>query len=290
MRKMINEASRQFEILGAYADPDSVLVYQMGKVGSSTVKKVLTEAGIRSFHVHTFEGHVEPQIYSDNRHKAFIGLGERIAYGSAMKLRGQVWSTAGHGKEKKKIITLIRDPVATVLSRYFQDLHLHLVGARQSHAVYHGQKRMIEHLSRDLRDVVNFDYFENWFERELFAKTGLSFNCIEDYGDGSFIFENERYRVLLLKSERLTSSIETIGRFVGKQLPQLNRSSNSADEKWYGSIYDRFMKDVGVEFLFPLYEWEAWKKVYSSEEVSAFKSRWRSKGCCSETELPLSAA
>lgn len=59
--------SRQFEKNRELQADNFVLVYQMGKVGSSSIEHTLGERKIPSYHIHTFDDHEEFQMYHNKK-------------------------------------------------------------------------------------------------------------------------------------------------------------------------------------------------------------------------------
>ena len=79
---------------------NDVLVYQMGKVGSSSIKKTLVKAGFSVKHFHYAAG---TSWDRRNRPKGIFGVSRLRDF---------------HGK----IITLTRDPISRNISAFFQNL------------------------------------------------------------------------------------------------------------------------------------------------------------------------
>ena len=92
--------------------PNPVLVYQMGKVGSSTVSASLRSAGIKNLHVHFIGEHWSKAIQhhrtGENTLPQHLYLGRVLRYWLNVTTR------------PIKVITLVRDPVARKISSVFQ--------------------------------------------------------------------------------------------------------------------------------------------------------------------------
>jgi len=95
---------------------ESLIIYQMGKVGSSTILKSLEalELDIPIFHIHTLtqEGfnHGE-KIYRDSGNR----YSPRGTLWKSIFLRKQI--DKGLNKKKYKVVTLVRDPIASGILR-----------------------------------------------------------------------------------------------------------------------------------------------------------------------------
>jgi hypothetical protein len=93
--------------------PDPVLVYQMSKVGSSTVQETLHEAGIPSLHVHFVDAeHWEEasNLYTENNEP----LPHHFHTGRLVRL----W--LNQTNRQVRVVTLVRDPIARYVSGAFE--------------------------------------------------------------------------------------------------------------------------------------------------------------------------
>lgn len=254
-------------------DDNFVLVYQMGKVGSSSIEKSLDEVGIPSMHLHTFRDHEEFLIYNNRKDvKCFFNSNERLAYRLVMQKR--LFDLKR--KEKLKIITLVRDPVATIVSRFFQDLHLQFIEAKKNLTIHQDIDSTLEYLMSAFDENINVEYFYNWFDAEL--KSNFAVNIHQETLNANqqyFRFSNSGVDTLLLKCEYLNQNEAVVADFLGRDGFSLI-TANESGSKWYGELYAKFKASYPFEKLFYLYDTPLYASLYSTEEIVGFKKRWSS--------------
>ncbi|WP_434567164.1 putative capsular polysaccharide synthesis family protein [Vibrio chagasii] len=261
---------RQLDKTKVLRSSELILVYQMGKVGSSTIKSGLKELSIPNYHIHTFDDHEEFLIFKNHKEiKKFFDFKNRIIYRFILKYRLYCLKT----RDKIKIITFIRDPISTMVSRFFQDLHLTFIEGKKDGAIHGDIIETCQYLEECFEKNINREYFTNWFDNELRANFGidvLSSNI--DSGESTYIFHNDKVRVLFVKCESINDSVEEISNFIKRdfQLIQSNRASN----KWYSLIYNKFIEEYDFSKLFYLYDLPLYKRFYSDIEIERMKSKW----------------
>lgn len=249
-------------IRSAYAltirHPVSLLVYQMGKVGSSSTYRSLSEAGLKPVHVH--------YIYSDLPHMdRFTETSKDFPFHFYV---GRVlWYYLRLTSHRLKIITLVRDPIARYISAQFQTLgHEPIARDDPNTAV------------RQLQDTVRRGekVTFNWFEREMEPLLGV--NPIDEPFDckaGHALIEAPRADVLVLKLERLSDLIpDVVGPFVGKKLTisraNVGKGKNYAG--YYQEVLERFC--LTEEECRRVYSHPHIKHFYSPEEIDEFVQQW----------------
>ncbi len=83
--------SRQFEKNRELRADNFVLVYQMGKVGSSSIEHTLGERKIPSYHIHTFDDHEEFHMYHNKQDvKKFFDFKNRAIYRLVLSQRKRI--------------------------------------------------------------------------------------------------------------------------------------------------------------------------------------------------------
>ncbi len=143
---------------------DPIIVYQMGKVGSSslyaTLKSVVPDRMIYHVHNLTNEGIEAINYRSTSRMRAFPGPG----YWQARHLYRKI--TARSNQQRWHLITLTRDPVARNLSGFFQSLPLWSTTA--SRRFSNGERQsLFEELLDIFLQQYPHDYAHRWFDFEL---------------------------------------------------------------------------------------------------------------------------
>lgn len=251
--------------------PDFVLVYQMGKVGSSSIEASLEHAGIPSWHLHTFDDNEEFQMYRNSDDVAcFFDWPIRAAYKLTLSHRKRILQKRDH----LKIITLVRDPVATVVSRFFQDLHIQFIAGKKNEAIHGDIDATLRHLTDAFETQLRLEYFTGWFDRELKRRFGVDVLAhIQHPGQNHWRIEQGGRDVLLMKCEAINQSASVLADFLAKPGFQL-QSSNEAANKWYSALYQRFKETYPFERLFHLYDAPIYRAIYSEQEIAQFKNKW----------------
>lgn len=181
----------------------SVLVYQYGKVGSSSVCASLRAAGLRNvFQVHT----LNPERWRTavDRHRSFGAYVPRHLIVSKCVMR----ALDAQRLQRPLVITLVREPIAQAVSSFFENLHIAHPGlaARRLYdpeACLSGAREEL----RDLQSIVASR--EQWFADELSHVFDVDV-FREDFpvSLGSRTYESERATVLVVRLENLSDCFE----------------------------------------------------------------------------------
>jgi hypothetical protein len=280
-RYYANRASRDFH--KAIEQPgDLLFIHQMGKVGSTALSKSLqaTDYGRRSriyqTHFLTSEG------------TAFVEKLESEGYGSweQMPSRTKKFLTMSRlvGRElqegvlqnkRVKVITLVRDPVATNLSGFFFNSHWWppelSEQARSRTGDYFGALRQC------FLDSYPHEVPLTWFTMELQPLFGVDvFAQPFDIERGYQIYHSESADVLLLKLEGLSNHVApAMDEFLGLPDFELIRA-NEGDDKWYGELYQEFKSKVPLpaSYLDKMYQSSFTRQFYSSVEIDTLLAKW----------------
>jgi hypothetical protein len=251
-----------------------ILVYQMGKVGSSTVYRSLLAAapGREVFQVHllhdldAMEAAVRTRHANPSRTLAQIERGR--------KLRARVDRSVD---ESWNVITLTRDPVQRNVSAFFENL-TELVPDAEA-------RRSRDELTTSfLRDVF-LDRYEHsapltWFPAQLEPVFGVDVYATRfDAARGTDVYESPRGRLLLIRLEDLgTQGVPAIREFLGLDrfsLVQKNISSG----KSYAGIYEAFGREIVLpdDYLDRMYDSQYARHFYTDSEIDAFRRRWTAR-------------
>ena len=250
-----------------------VIVYNMAKVGSRSVYETLTDLdlGIPIYHRHVLNNldKMLQEIKKTRTH--FTATIKEIEEG--IKLRKLI------DKNPNKhwyLISLVRDPVARNISRFFQSIDYDEVvpdARKQLGAGLIGVNELIdifwekwEHVSAlnwfdmQFKPVFNIDVYSRPFPREK----------------GYDIYREGRFSLLLIRLEDLDIHAEqAIEEFLGIPDIKLKRSNVGAD-KWYKDIYREFLSKITLsdEYIDQIYNSKFVQHFYSHDEINAFRARW----------------
>ncbi|MBL4910787.1 MAG: hypothetical protein JKX78_12345 [Alteromonadaceae bacterium] len=247
-KKIKNRLNAHKQLIDKYKAPETLFIYQMGKVGSTTLENSLPNA----VHIHAFftKNHTCPiRLYGQAKFgfKFFI-------YRLEQELLAYLLRRAFKQRQNTKIITLVRDPLARNISMFFHDLDAYLFAAHTNCL----NTRKVALPTRDQQASVLIDVFQQefdhdyaltWFDREFFPMTGIDiYQQSFDKAKGLGIIKTENIEVLCVRTNKIKSNINEISQFIGQHVTLSD--ANLAENKWYGDIYLAFKKQYQPkEFL-----------------------------------------
>lgn len=229
--KTIKSTARQIaDQSKALRRDDCVLIYQMGKVGSTALERNLPNA----IHFHT--------LYN-NPHCPFRArlkwgwFGTKVILPLAYLAR----RFTIRRNRRVRIITLVRHPIARARSVFFQELPYWLVLNANRRGLDERQEGT-DVLREAFTEVFNINYYDRWFDHELKRFTGIDvFESEFDTTSGCALLVNGRYEVLVVQYEKLAEAQPRIEAFVGKELDLT--PENVSTNKWYGPILQDFTEE-----------------------------------------------
>lgn len=208
------------------------MIYQMGKVGSSSVYQSLKKYGCHPvFHVHRLNPKNIEAVSRDHLRRSGRSKDERLG----LFLYEHIFLQ----KIPVNIITLIREPIARNISAFFQNFEL-FMGEK-----YHCSADVDDLISRFLAEY-NHDVPLKWFDDELQAVSGVDvYKYPFPKKEGISHIEEGHCRILILKLEidddckekALTNFLK-----IKKEFHLENKNIGAA--KKYASIYSKFLKHI----------------------------------------------
>ncbi len=256
-------------------DDDALLVYQMGKVGSTAVTRSLRAAGFESriykLHFLTREG----MARAERQYRRNWTGGRRALHLWESQYLYDVVRRPRPGKQWR-IVTLVRDPVARNVSAFFQtfDLEASYGGGQVGGARAADVEKLTDAF---LNQFEWHDEPLTWLDNELGSVFGVDVYASPfPHGRGHETYENESARVLLLRLEDLR---ETAPRAFAEWLGLesfVPVESNVGGAKHYSDAYREFADGVKLpqSYLDRMYESRYARHFYSHEEIEAFRARW----------------
>jgi len=263
---MMRQINKHIKALTSLYKGDAIFVYQMGKVGSSSIESSLELAGIKSFHLHTLFGATSNYNFDYGNNGFFRG----IKFG----LLRSLYKKALTSGNKVKIISLMRDPIGRNISTLFQELPrmLYLESLKNNRE----EKCANETLSHLFDLYVNEKIPIQWFSNEFKYSTGIDILKYEfDKERGYLELKEGNVEVLLLTAEKLNDNIEVFNGFVGLDT-QAFISSNTSRKKWYAELYLGYLNSYQPtsQTLDDLYNNEILRYFYSKEDLKKLRSKW----------------
>lgn len=259
-----------------------ILVYQMGKVGSTSVVRLL-EKTIKNqpiYHIHYLNPETITKIWEQKQIKIY----EPWHYGKLANLITSKYLIDNFdrliGLKNIKIITLVRDPVARNISNFFQKIEREFPEfSKMLDSGYIKLENLIQSFWN--QKYVNEKYFDYWFNSEYKEILSVDISSIKFPKDkGYAIFKESQRNIdfLLLKLEKLDECLEiAMSEFLGVTVT-INKQGrkNNAKNKYYHNIYSQF-KDAIIfpnEYLEEIYAQKSVKSFYTEEEIEQFKRKW----------------
>jgi hypothetical protein len=252
------------------AQPRPILVYQMAKVGSTSVYRSLRAAGLYPLHVHSV---TEESCRDGFKFYSRHGATPPIHLYVSLLLRPYLRCTS----HRLKVISLVRDPVARYVSKQYQTAeYLSNPDMDNLGAVAGDVERTKQNIREQLAEPGVMDYTFGWFDRQI--KAMLDLDVLAEPFDkerGFGLHEGPRVDVLVLKLERLSDLIPTVvSDFVGRELQVTRANDRRQTER--GDEYAR----VKSELLLPaatierIYGHEWVRHFYTQDEIESFRARW----------------
>lgn len=231
--------------LKKHADEDYVLIYQMGKVGSSSIHKGLS----RSIHSHSYFGLLTNPL----KHKYNYGGGRRLFF--FLYKVAQV--LALRKRRVVKIITISRASLDRNISMFFQDLPYWLVkfdgGLIRKRANILNKENDFDYLMEAFIEAFPHSYPERWLKSEFGRLTGMDPGFLVR-SSGYEIKKVNQFEVLSLAFSDMAKYEKIIRGFTGQDFSFSHE--NDSRRKWYSCLVDgfkdRLLKDDRIKSLYKL--------------------------------------
>ena len=267
-----------------------IVVYQMGKVGSSSIRNALLLRGLHPvLHLHTMSPLREKQVESvaidaglkdalqreiEHARAVFAQLG------SLPKLRLMLHEWLNERRISRRLlrpgrplrlITSVREPIAASVSMFFELLPWYLGGP------FRPDRISTDDLIRLFFERYSWERPLIWFDEEMRYATGVdvyrhAFSC----GQGFLAFREGNIDVLVLKTESDDAVKErALSHFLGLGDIRLVRS-NVASDKRYALHYREFKDRIRFSeaFLRSMYDSKYARHFYGAAELERFAARW----------------
>lgn len=242
--------------------PDPILVWQMSKVGSTTIQKTLKRAGVGALHVHF----IDPQSWSDAT-GWYRSHGETLPRHFYIGRLLRWWLR--HTQHRVKVVTLMRDPIARHVSGMFQSHHV--AGFPVGDA-----SDALDTLRAQFVEGRPEKYAFTWFDREIKAVLGIDIYAHPfDREAGYTRITTPRADILVMTTERLSELIPTVlSDFVGESLRVHN--ARRRRDKMYACVKSNFtLPDKVVQRV---YGNPRMQHFYTNEQIAHFMRRWTNIG------------
>lgn len=270
-----------------------ILIYTVGKVGSSTVADSLAASGLDAsiYHLHWLR---PDRLAKDERlqreaAERYRGTPLEAHFRPRYVWRGQFLAPQlgrpPQGGGRWKVITLVRDPLARNVSSFFQNLPLldydyrARLAARSEAEVVEELLALFERSYLGPGGVTDVDGDPlTWFDQELAPVFGVDvYQRSFPIERGFDLYDSSTARVLLLRLEDLDRCAPAAFReFLGLQHFSM-RHQQIAEDKAYASLYRRFRAALRVPdaALDRIYGSRYARHFYTQAELEGFRARLR---------------
>lgn len=249
-----------------------MLVWQMGKVGSSTIYASLRTAmpDAPLFHIHML---TEAMLKKGELYQKSQLKGNR-AFEFNRCLRKAFLDSLECGR-RWRIVSIVREPVARNLSAFFQNLDLYYPDPGISSDVM--EKIPVDELIEKFLKEFDHDRPMEWFDGEIRGLLGLDvfaepFPCEQGYR----IYREDRFDLLLIRMEDINrvgaAALASFLELPGFQL--VNR--NVGAEKNYADSYRKVKSQIvfPTRYLDEFHGSKYARHFYTDKELSEFRRRW----------------
>lgn len=245
-----------------------VLVYQMGKVASSSVYFSLKNTGrFDVYHVHRLNPR---NIRNFQQRRARAGTDLPVEPQGRLVYEKFIRSDR---VPPTKIIALVREPIGRNISAFFQNLHL-FVKPFDPQAIPD-----VERLIPEFFEKYDHDIPLTWFDDEIRATTGIDvYQHPFPHAVGSQVIDAPPYHLLVMRHDLDDRKKETcIADFLGLETFRLSRANESAS-KAYSAIYKEVTRSIRIpdDYADRMLDSKYTRHFYSPEEIRAIRTRWTS--------------
>jgi hypothetical protein len=237
---LANEKDDLSRYIKNHPGKNPVILYQIGKVGSSTVIKsmraVVPKEPILGMHNLTKlkEGITHALAHLPNPSEALGVLHQGLALSEWMDTLGEDY--------KFNVITMVKDPISRNISHFFHAVESFWPMFRYRLTV--GDISMEEVRDTFLGLFLSFK-FDHWFQTHFEPVFPIDVASIPyEQGKGYAIANSPsgRYRVMVMRSEDISRVLPQASKeFIGIEVPVAKRE-NTAEDKFYSDIYLQFKK------------------------------------------------
>lgn len=278
-------------LLDDQRDKELLLIHQMGKVGSTSIASSLKAAGLRQ-ETAVYQTHFLSEEGIDFRRElAEEGYGGWANFPRKAKkghMRGELLNNRLRQMREKgqrcRVITLVRDPVATNVSGFFHKNEWWPAELRQK--CREGSADCLQALYQNFIESYPHDVPLTWFDMEIKPIFDIDVFATDfPREQGYHIYQSKFADLLLIKLEQLNDcGEEAIGRFLNLKDFHL-ADANKGEDKWYSALYRDFKQSLAPPdaYLEDLYDSRFTQHFYTPEEVAAFRQKWQRP----QSEKPL---
>ncbi len=243
-----------------------VIVFQMGKVASSSIyQSIKNLGGFEVHHVHRMHPDSINTMTKVMQSKGLAALKVDI---DGLRLYRQYIRQS----QAIKVITLVREPISRNMSAYFQNLE-----------EYEGDKKIFSKL--ELSELIRafLSKYQHkvplrWFDKEFKAALGVDVYAYPfDKQLGYQRIQEGATDILIFKHDLDDQVKEQVIRDFLESPDFVLTNANEGDNKIYGEVYKAFRESIvfPCSYIDEMLSAKYTKHFYTDEEIAAIRSKWR---------------
>jgi len=262
-------------LISLFDVPESILIYQPGKVGSSSIYKSILDLKLPVIHLHRLAYNFN--LFGNENINAYNELMERIK------------------QSKIKIITGVREPIIRDISNFIHNLDdgrwytYSFLNQDMNNTFQRVVDRYYVNKNFEHRAEGNYKWLDiswnygkygqifEWFDFELKKVFGIDiYDYPFDREKGFTVIKKGNVEVFLYKLENLNNNEKSLGEFIGNSKFTL-LNDNIGNKKKYKYLYQEFLKNLKISrsyFEVYYHDNKKMKHFYTDSEVSMFMKRW----------------
>ena len=254
-----------------YGIAEPIIVYQMGKVGSSSMYWSFDALRLNApvYHLHYLNGMDEMEAWI--RKTLRVNRRELKMVELARKLRREIERGTA---PRYHLVSLVRAPVPRNLSTYFHNVDSYF-------------PNFVERIqARTLRVSELGDYFvnvfrettpERWFDEQVREVFGIDVYATPFSRERGYqIYENDKARLLVLRLEDLNRVVAAAMREFLNIPDFVLVPANAGENKTYGGLYKEFLAQLRLprEYIKATDATRYARHFYNESELAASVARW----------------
>lgn len=267
-------------------DREPLLVFSMGKVGTSTVahslKSIVPKVPV--YHIHTLcEDRIKQQEEVYKKH--FRQL--RTIHGhllNSLFLHHRICRMRRDGI-RWKVVTLVRDPIARNVSAFFQSLKTTYADCGFAERIAAGgDDKLLSDMTRFFVEEVDHNRALSWFDREIKQVFGVDVLAQNFHVDKGFkIYSGDYADILVIRLEDLDRcAANAFRQFLGLDGFTVIKEQ-LAGQKYYSDVYRQFRAQLTLptSVLDSVYRSRLAERFYSPQEIKTFRAKWEESSAVS---------
>ena len=246
-----------------------ILIYQFGRVGSTTVYNSLKTVGMNVYKIHwlnrdLLKKHLKEKQLKNRDSYLHIYLSEVAFLNRCLE--------KGLDQKKLKLISLVREPVARNVAAFFRQFLFRFAHKSNTNQI----------TCENLRDLFQKNWIKHdvpliWFDMEMKPIFKIDVYSEEfSKSKGYKIYTGDHPDLLLIKLEKLNKcASEAFKEFLGIDGIILQNANLERDGPYY-SLYRKFTssKTLPRSYIEKMYNSKYAKHFYTEEELNIFRKKW----------------